>query len=143
MAVEFIEILKVKEALKKTTKKELTEQSVKDSTFSYTLNVLRGVPVGTGKSKKTADIKQVLVQDPANSKVWYLTLKYGVVPVSSAKITANTKDEAVGDAIKYVEGLKTKLNDAVAGQFKAAFNSKKKSLADAEKTRTEKKKKAA
>jgi hypothetical protein len=66
-----------------------------------------------------------------------------VVPVSSAKITANTKDEAVGDAIKYVEGLKTKLNDAVAGQFKAAFNSKKKSLADAEKTRTEKKKKAA
>ena len=68
-------------------------------------------------------------------------IKFKLTLVSG--LTVENLAPSMVDAIKYVEGLKTKLNDAVAGQFKAAFNSKKKSLADAEKTRTEKKKKAA
>lgn len=131
MAVEFIEILKGKALLKSNTSiaKEITEAGVKESAITSTLNALRGI--GGAQSK------QVLQQSKTDAKIWVLTIKYGVSPVSMAKITANTKDEAVADAIKYVEGLKTKTSEAIAGQFRAAVESKKKALAKAKKTRDE------
>ena len=139
MAVEFIEILKGKDLLKSSTSaaKEITEVSVKDSVISYTLNVLRGIAIGEGKKAKKVELSQVLRQSSKDTKVWVLTLKYGVVPVSMAKITATTKEEAVADAIKYVEGLKTKMSDNIVKQLREAVESKKKSLAKAEKTRNE------
>lgn len=142
MAIEFIDINKGKEHLKSNTSaaKEITEASVKESVISSTLNILRGNTIG--KDKKAVDIKYVLQQSKKEAKVWLLTLKYGVSPVSMAKITANTKEEAVADAIKYVEGIKTKTSDAVANQFRKAVEDKKKALAKAEKTRAAKKKAA-
>ncbi|NDB60356.1 hypothetical protein EB001_18180 [bacterium] len=142
MAIEFIDINKGKEHLKSNTSaaKEITEASVKESVISSTLNILRGITIG--KDKKAVDIKYVLQQSKKESKVWVLTLKYGVAPVSMAKITASSLEEAKSDAIKYVEGLKTKMSDNVASQIRAAVDSKKKSLAKAKKTRDEAKKKA-
>lgn len=145
---EFIEILKGKDLLKSNTStaKEITEAGVKESVITYTLNVLRGIAIGEGKKARKVELKQVLQQSKKDGKVWVLILKYGVVPVSMAKITANTKEEAVADAIKYVEGIKAKTSEAIAGQFRAAVESKKKALAKAQKTRDTKeaaKKKAA
>jgi len=140
MAIEFIDITDAKKLLQKSSvKAELTEQSVKDSVITYALNVLRGIKIGKGKNSKVADIKRVLEQSTNDNKVWILTLRYGVVPVSTAKITATTKEEAIGDAIKYIDGLKTKMNENVAGQFRTAYLNKKKSLAKAqEKTKGKK-----
>jgi hypothetical protein len=137
MAIEFIDINKGKEHLKSNTSaaKEITEASVKESVISSTLNILRGITIG--KDKKAVDIKYVLQQSKKESKVWVLTLKYGVAPVSMAKITASSLEEAKSDAIKYVEGLKTKMSDNVVSQIRAAVDSKKKSLAKAKKTRDE------
>ena len=137
MAIEFIDINKGKEHLKSNTSvaKEITEASVKESVISSTLNILRGITIG--KDKRPVDIKFVLQQSKKEAKVWLLTLKYGVAPVSMAKITANSLEEAKSDAIKYVEGLKTKMSDNIVKQFREAVESKKKSLAKAEKTRNE------
>lgn len=137
---EFIEIIKGKELLKSNTSaaKEITEAGVKESVITYTLNVLRGIAIGEGKKAKKVELKQVLQQSKKDTKVWILTLKYGVVPVTMAKITAANKDEAVADAIKYVEGIKAKTSEAIAGQFRAAVASKKNALAKAKKKRDEK-----
>lgn len=137
MAIEFIDINKGKEHIKSNTSaaKEITEASVKESVISSTLNILRGITIR--KDNKAVDIKYVLQQSNKETKVWVLTLKYGVAPVSMAKITAISLEEAKSDAIKYVEGLKTKMSDNVVSQIRAAVDNKKKSLAKARKTREE------
>jgi hypothetical protein len=138
MAIEFIDINKGKEHIKSNTSaaKEITEASVKESVISSTLNTIRrGITIR--KDNKAVDIKYVLQQSNKETKVWVLTLKYGVAPVSMAKITAISLEEAKSDAIKYVEGLKTKMSDNVVSQIRAAVDNKKKSLAKARKTREE------
>lgn len=130
MAIEFIGISDGKTLLKgrPSVNDEITEEGVKTKVIDYTLKVLRGQPVGEGDKAKKVDLEQVIKQAEGNTKVWVLTLKYGVVPVSMAKITSNTENEAKAEAIKYVEGLKTKMTVQVTNQFRAVFVNKKASI---------------
>lgn len=130
MAIEFIGISDGKKLLKgsSSVKEDITEEGVKTKIIDYTLKVLRGEKIGEGEKAKIVDLGQVIKQAEGNTKVWVLTLKYGVVPVSMAKITSNTKNEAVSEAIKYVERLKTNTTVQVGNQIRSAFEKKKASI---------------
>jgi hypothetical protein len=126
---EYVSISEMNKATKKSTaKKEITIDSIRESICDKALENIKDV----------AQRKNVLVKDKAAAKTYYLLLKYGVVPVSAAKIIANDENAAVLDATAYINKVKNGTAGVnVKKDIELAYNKKKESLALAEKTRAE------
>ncbi len=130
MAVEYITIDELKSKTKTSTSgRELTYESVRDSICEQTLSKMQ-----------SSDIGSVLKQDKSSAKIWYLTLKYGVVPVSAAKIVANNAIDAQNDAKSYIQKIKNNTAGvAVKREIEGALAKKKEALSKAKGKREEEK----
>ena len=129
MAIEYISIGELKSKTSaKSSSKEITYDSVRDSIFEQSLANLDAMH---GNPEKTS----ILKQDKNSSKTWYLILKYGVVPISGAKVTADSKQEAVKEAKAWLQKVKNNtagvavkkdIENAVVGKKNAVEKSRKK-----------------
>lgn len=146
MAIEYVSINEIKtRTKKKVAAKEVTIDSVRDSICDFTLAVLKGEKKRKNKEGKEviANVSEVLAKDLVTAKTWYLTMKYGVMSVSGVKITANDEKAAIGEAISYINKVKSGMGPAnVRKDIEGAFTKKKSAIANASATRTAKKKKA-